>query len=117
SLNVRSGAGTNYKVLGSLKKNSAVQVTQVKGTWSRIPFGKKTGWVSNKYLTSKKLAAPKPATPAKNLADGLKTVGKNQQLILVTSSSPSTYAANIQTFEKNAKGKWIQVLSVKGHVG
>lgn len=51
NLNVRSGAGTSYSVIGSLAKGTQVTVTQVKGNWSYIssPIN---GWVSSSYLSA-----------------------------------------------------------------
>ncbi|MCM3788874.1 SH3 domain-containing protein [Domibacillus indicus] len=50
-LNVRSGPGTNYKVIGSLKNNVSVSVySQSKSGWSQIAFKGKRGYVSSKYL-------------------------------------------------------------------
>lgn len=111
TLNIRSGAGTKYKVIATIKKNSSVKVTQTKGSWSKVITGSKTGWASSKYLTSKKPAAPK------NLAEGLKTVGSNKQLILVTSNGYNTSNAEIRTFERNSEGKWVPVLTTKGYIG
>ena len=54
---------------------------------------------------------------SKNIADGLKTVDGNKQLILVTSNGYGTSKATIRTFEKNAKGGWYQVLSTSGYIG
>lgn len=51
NLNVRSGAGTNYSVIGKLSKGTAVTVTQVSSSWSYIT-SPVTGWVSNSYLSS-----------------------------------------------------------------
>ncbi|WP_325947122.1 SH3 domain-containing protein [Heyndrickxia sporothermodurans] len=109
TLNVRTGAGTKYKVVTTIKKNQSVKVTQTKGSWDKVTVGGKIGWASNTYLTTKK-----PATP-KNLAAGLKTVGSNMQLILVTSNGYNTSSAEIRTFEKNSKGQWNPVLTIKGH--
>ncbi|MGN1400425.1 MAG: SH3 domain-containing protein [Bacillus sp. (in: firmicutes)] len=111
TLNVRSGAGTNYKVVTTVKKNSSVKVHKTSGAWSQVTAGTQKGWVSSKYLTSKKPAA------SKNLAQGLKTVGANKQLILVTANGYNTSTAEIRTFEKDSKGNWKPVLTVKGHIG
>ncbi len=111
TLNIRSGAGTNYKVVTTVKKNSSVKVVQTKGSWSKVIVGSKTGWASSKYLTAKKPAA------SKNLAEGLKTVGSNKQLILVTSNGYNTSNAEIRTFERNSKGKWVPILTTKGYIG
>jgi len=47
SLNIRSGPGTNYKVVGSLKNGNLIYATDVSGNWAK--FYK--GYVSVKYLT------------------------------------------------------------------
>ena len=49
SLNIRSGAGTSYSLVGSLKNGQAVTVYETKNGWSRIGNGQ---WVSSQYLTS-----------------------------------------------------------------
>ncbi len=109
--NIRSGAGTKYKVITTVNKNSSVKVTQTKDSWRKVTVGNKSGWASSKYLTSKK------PTASKNLAEGLKTVESNKQLILVTSNGYNTSNAEIRTFERNSKGSWVPVLTTKGHIG
>lgn len=49
-LNVRKGAGTNYKVVGKLYNGDKVKVYEKKGEWRRIGTNK---WVSSKYLIKK----------------------------------------------------------------
>jgi L,D-peptidoglycan transpeptidase YkuD (ErfK/YbiS/YcfS/YnhG family) len=110
-LNVRSGPSTKYKVVATVKKNQAVTVIQTSGSWNKITVGSKKGWVSGKYLTTKKPAAPK------NLAAGLKTIGTNKQLILVTTNGYNLSSTEIRTFEKNTTGQWIPVLTISGYIG
>ena len=51
SLNVRSGAGTNYSRVASLSKGETVILLSASGSWSRILYnGTKTGYVSSSYL-------------------------------------------------------------------
>ena len=53
SLNVRSGAGTSYAKTGSLTNGEAVLILSDSGQWSRILYhGTKTGYVSNRYLST-----------------------------------------------------------------
>lgn len=52
-----------------------------------------------------------------NVADQLKTVDGNRQLILVTANGYNTSKATIQTFEKDDSGKWNPVLNVSGFIG
>ena len=51
NLNVRSGAGIKYNIIGSLSKGTQVTVAEANGNWSRItsPI---LGWVSSEYLSS-----------------------------------------------------------------
>lgn len=52
-----------------------------------------------------------------NLTDQLKTVGGNQQLILVTTKSNGTDRATIRTFEKDSKENWHPLLNTSGFIG
>lgn len=49
SLNVRSGAGTNYSVVGSLYNGNTVTVYETVNGWSRIGENR---WVSDQYLVT-----------------------------------------------------------------
>lgn len=51
------------------------------------------------------------------VADQLKTIDENNQLILVTTKGYNTYKATIRTFERTASGNWKQILSVPGYIG
>ncbi|MFJ8264772.1 SH3 domain-containing protein [Peribacillus asahii] len=51
TLNVRSGAGTKYKKVGSLKKGAKVAIySNTKNGWSEIRYKKKKAYVATKYL-------------------------------------------------------------------
>lgn len=51
SLNVRSGAGTNYSVKDSVPKGDIVIILSSSNGWSKILYdGTKTGYVSSQYL-------------------------------------------------------------------
>lgn len=66
TLNVRSGAGTSYKVITTVKKNNVYSYTATKKvsstTWYKITVGSKTGWISGKY-TKKPSSSSAPSTP------------------------------------------------------
>ena len=51
ALNVRSGAGTTFAVLGTLKKDDYASVLEVSGTWGRINYNNSVGWISLDYAT------------------------------------------------------------------
>lgn len=67
SLNVRSGAGTQYKTVGSLKNGAVVSVIKEEGNWSNITYGSIKGWVSSAYLLNQtgKPSANKPVKSGK----------------------------------------------------
>jgi N-acetylmuramoyl-L-alanine amidase len=48
-LNVRQGAGTDYKVLGTVKKDTKLEVLETKNGWYKIKFESGYGWISSKY--------------------------------------------------------------------
>lgn len=51
SLNVRSGAGTQWEKFAEVKKGTIVTVTAQVGDWSYINFeNNRNGWVSSQYL-------------------------------------------------------------------
>ncbi len=56
AVNVRSGPGTNYTVLGYLEKGQAVTATgTVVGNWTQIQYSKyEIGYVSSSYLVNSK---------------------------------------------------------------
>lgn len=59
NLNVRSGPGTNYKVVRSLEKGSKVLVTATSGSWSKIGNNE---WVSTAYLSAAKVTGSNNGT-------------------------------------------------------
>lgn len=50
NLNVRAGAGTTYKKIGSLKKGTEVTIIGYYAGWSKIQYGSQIGYVSSNYL-------------------------------------------------------------------
>ena len=50
SLNVRSGAGTNYGIIGSLNKGTKVDVISESNGWAKLNYNGKIGYVSSSYL-------------------------------------------------------------------
>ena len=51
-LNLRSGPGTNYAILGSGATGTIVTATgNTSGIWYEVRMGSQTGWMSSEYLT------------------------------------------------------------------
>lgn len=49
-LNVRSGPGSGYRVLGSLPRGAAVKTVAEQGEWRKISYRGRTAWVHARYL-------------------------------------------------------------------
>ena len=62
SLNLRSGASTKHKIVTAIPKGKQVAYVSKSGTWFKVKYGSKTGYVSSKYL--KKVTAKKASAPA-----------------------------------------------------
>ncbi|MBQ9818521.1 MAG: SH3 domain-containing protein [Proteobacteria bacterium] len=60
SLNVRSGAGTNFDRIGGLTNGKSFEVYEEKDGWLKIPYGTSYGWISKKYTDYKTPEPPKP---------------------------------------------------------
>ena len=50
-LNVRAGAGSSYKILGTLSAGTTVTVLSTNGSWYQVRSGSLTGYVSAVYIT------------------------------------------------------------------
>jgi len=50
TLNMRSGAGTSYDIIASLKKGSAVTILATKGDWYKVKSGSLTGYVKKEFI-------------------------------------------------------------------
>jgi hypothetical protein len=65
SLNVRSGPGTDFEVLGSVKKDEIVVLLRESPGWKQIQLENGTiGWVSDKYVEVVE-ATPAPPPPTR----------------------------------------------------
>ncbi len=53
ALNVREGAGQNYRRIGGLTKGKVIQVYEEKSGWLRIAYGAGYGWVMKAYTDYK----------------------------------------------------------------
>ena len=63
ALNVRSGPGTSYRVLGTLRDGQRVTTLSTSGGWTRIEFRDAKAYVAAKYLRTT-AATPVVATPS-----------------------------------------------------
>lgn len=93
NLNIRSGASTKYKVLVTIPRGKSVTYVSKSGSWFKVKYGEKIGFVNSAYLKQEGTAnptvypAPSTKTPGKYV-DGVLIVNKKYSL-------PSTYNPGI----------------------
>jgi uncharacterized protein YgiM (DUF1202 family) len=59
-VNVRSGPGVEYRAVGSVPRNTVVDMGQCRGDWCQISSYGLSGWVSSQYLVDAPLPNPQP---------------------------------------------------------
>lgn len=79
SLNIRTGAGTEYPIIGRLPKGEVVDVLEEKDGWAHIIDGKE-GWVSMQYLTRIPDEPHKEETPTEEQTE---TENENSWLVVI----------------------------------
>lgn len=119
-VNIRSNAGTKYKRIGSLKKGAKVTVTRSKSGWSQIKSGKTTGWVSSKYLSSKKPSTSSSSKKTTTASSKKKALTRYATTNVNIRSNAGTKYKKIGTLKKGAKvsvtrskSGWSQIKSGK----
>ncbi len=65
AVNLRTGAGTSYNAIGTIKKGEIVTVTEVSNGWYRTEFNGKTGWFVGQYCEkyTENSTPSEPVTP------------------------------------------------------
>ena len=99
SLNMRSGPSTSYNIIEVLTKDTQVEVISVEDGWAKIKYNSKTGYVSNQYLSDKKV---EEVTQTKYV----------NATTLNVRSGPSTTYSIIDTLKQNAK---VEVISIENN--
>lgn len=82
TLNVRSGPGTSYSIITSMKKGQSAVKTGVSGSWYKVSVNGKTGYVSSKYITT-----TKPSSSSTPASSGSKTYMGNFKLTFYAGDS------------------------------
>ncbi len=103
AVNVRSGPGTGYAVLGSVNKGQSFSVTGVSGGWYKISYNGATAYISGEYmdLGGGSAAATQPApAAAQTESQGTGVITGNYVRMR---SGPSTGCAVLGTYNVGAK--------------
>ncbi len=119
-LNVRTGAGTNYRVLGKLSNGDIVKITGESGSWYEINYKGQIGFVSKKYVKNLQDSGTSDGSQSMNKVMKVNTKGSN---LNVRSGAGTGYSVKgkvsdgslVTVLEKTSNG-WYKI-SYKGGYG
>lgn len=80
-LNIRTGPGTGYKVMGTLSNGSTVQVFGYSNGWYKLANG---GWISSAWTVGG-IGSDRPSTPAQPTPSGRIAIATNGSELLARS--------------------------------
>ncbi|PFR90298.1 hypothetical protein COK39_24775 [Priestia megaterium] len=101
-LNVRSGAGTTYGIIGSVVKGQTLSVVSKSGSWYKINYNGRTGYVSSDYVQTSGTTTP----PAEST-----TYTVTASTLNVRSGAGTSYAS----IGSVTKGQKLSVVSKSGN--
>ena len=91
ALNVRSSASTSSKIVGTLYKNSKVEILSTSNGWHKIKFNSGTGFVSAEFISdSTGTVTPPEVTPPSHTVEG-KVAIVNADALNVRSGAGTSY--------------------------
>ncbi len=125
-VNVRSGPGTGYSVVGTVTNGNTLPVVGVSGSWYKVTYNGSSAYISGSYLSlsggsGSSTSSPSPA-PAGGTASGTGTINGNYVRMR---SGPGTGYSILGTYNKGSvmtvtgtSGDWYAVTSgsLKGYV-
>lgn len=105
NLNMRTSTSTKGKIMLTIPKGKTVTYISTHGSWLKVKYGSKTGYVSSKYVKSSSTVSPTVATTAY-------TTTSNLSLKSGTSAGSKvllTIPKNKEVGFISKKGSWAQV--------
>ncbi|WP_426350319.1 SH3 domain-containing protein [Alloiococcus sp. CFN-8] len=121
SLNVRTGPGTNYGVLGSLKKGETISVKSISNGWAKVSFKGKTGYCSKEYLEEVSSSSNSSSNSSSTSNDTSTTMISTASLNVRSGAGTKysiigSYAKGAKVSVSSIKDGWAKV-SYKGKTG
>lgn len=96
ALNVRSGAGTDYGVIGALPQGQKVQVFADESGWSKVNYNGRTGYVGTRFLSKTPVSGVQNDKPAQKPADNNSNNNNNTSNNSRDTSSLLSYAKSME---------------------
>jgi len=113
ALNLRTGASTSHGVILTIPLGQEVTVLSSANGWSKVRYGTREGFVSNRYLAEVPLSTPKPVLPPVTTPPAADTVLGTRRTTanLNLRTSATTSSSILTTIPRNGQ---VEVLSESG---
>ncbi|MEG2018287.1 MAG: SH3 domain-containing protein [Clostridium sp.] len=111
ALNVRAGASTSNKIIGSLNSGAKVEILSTSNGWHQIKFNGGTGYVSADYITTSSTSTPTPPPSDSGSSNNGSTVintGTVNADVLNVRSGASTSNGIVGTLRSGSKVEIIE---------
>ncbi|OJE52285.1 peptidase M24 [Bacillus proteolyticus] len=96
ALNVRSGEGTNYRIIGALPQGQKVQVISENSGWSKINYNGQTGYIGTRFLSKTPVGGAVDNKPNDNQNNNQNNNNNNTNNNSGDTSSLLAYAKSMQ---------------------
>ncbi len=96
ALNVRSGEGTNYRIIGALPQGQKVQVISENSGWSKINYNGQNGYIGTRFLSKTPVGGAVDNKPNNNQNNNQNNNNNNTGNTSGDSSSILAYAKGMQ---------------------
>ena len=117
TVNVRSGAGTNYSKIGSLTNGASVNVVASNGDWYRIEYGNGYGYVMKTYVQLVSSGSSGSSSEDEDVLTAVTTAAVNLREEGTTSSDKlSTYPKGTRVVVLEKGSSWSRV-DISGNEG
>jgi hypothetical protein len=114
-LNIREGAGTNYKVVGQIKDKGTYTIVETKNNWGKLKSG--AGWICLDYTDK---SNKKVETKQENVIVAGRAVKLNKAPLYVSSTSNTVVARKTGTYylwDAKVVNNRIRITNSKNNVG
>ncbi|MGN4425560.1 C40 family peptidase [Bacillus cereus group sp. MYBK30-1] len=99
ALNVRSGEGTNYRIIGALPQGQKVQVISENYGWSKINYNGQTGYIGTRFLSKTPVGGAVDNKPNNNQNNNQNNNNNNN-----TTSNNSGDSSSLLAYAKSMQG-------------
>lgn len=114
ALNVRSGAGTNYPIVGKLTKGAQIKIYQQASTGNAFWGKTDAGWVSMAYVAVTSGTPSTPSTPSTPTETVIARAVVNDNIVLTVRSGAGTNAPRVSSLNPGTAVNVYERVNVAG---